>query len=47
MYPDFKELLSVFNAHNVKYLIVGLCGTARRDKSEVAGEGNGSDSHLS
>jgi hypothetical protein len=23
MYPDFKELLSVFNAHNVKYLIVG------------------------
>jgi hypothetical protein len=23
MYPDFKELLSVFNAHNVRYLIVG------------------------
>ena len=23
MYPDFKELLSVFNAQNVKYLIVG------------------------
>jgi hypothetical protein len=23
MYPDFKELLSTFNAHNVKYLIVG------------------------
>src|ERR1700693_5742548 len=23
MYPDFKELLSAFNAHNVKYLIVG------------------------
>ena len=23
MYPDFKELLSVFNAHGVKYLIVG------------------------
>ena len=23
MYPDFKELLSVFNAHSVKYLIVG------------------------
>ncbi len=23
MYPDFKELLSVLNAHNVKYLIVG------------------------
>ena len=23
MYPDFKELLSVFNAHNVKYLVVG------------------------
>ena len=23
MYPDFKELLSVFNAHRVKYLIVG------------------------
>ena len=23
MYPDFKELLSTFNAHGVKYLIVG------------------------
>ena len=23
MYPDFKELLSIFNAHRVKYLIVG------------------------
>jgi hypothetical protein len=23
MYPDFKELLSVFNTHRVKYLIVG------------------------
>jgi hypothetical protein len=23
MYPDFKELLSAFNVHNVKYLIVG------------------------
>ncbi len=23
MYPDFKELLSAFNAHEVKYLIVG------------------------
>jgi len=23
MYPDFKELLSVFNAHSVKYLVVG------------------------
>lgn len=23
MYQDFKELLSVFNAHGVKYLIVG------------------------
>ena len=23
MYPDFKELLSVLNAHNVKYLVVG------------------------
>lgn len=23
MYPDFKELLSVFNAHRVRYLIVG------------------------
>lgn len=23
MFPDFKELLSEFNAHNVKYLIVG------------------------
>jgi hypothetical protein len=23
MYPDFKELLSIFNAHSVKYLIVG------------------------
>ncbi len=23
MYPDFKELLSVFNTHHVKYLIVG------------------------
>ncbi len=23
MYPDFKELLSTLNAHNVKYLIVG------------------------
>lgn len=23
MYPDFKELLSVFNTHKVKYLIVG------------------------
>ena len=23
MYPDFKELLSVLNFHNVKYLIVG------------------------
>jgi hypothetical protein len=23
MYPDFKELLSVFNAQNVKYLVVG------------------------
>jgi hypothetical protein len=22
---DFKELLSVFNAHQVKYLIVGVC----------------------
>ena len=23
MYPDFKELLSTFNAHGVRYLIVG------------------------
>ena len=23
MHPDFKELLSIFNAHGVKYLIVG------------------------
>src|SRR5271167_150076 len=23
MYPDFKELLSVLNAHQVKYLVVG------------------------
>ena len=23
MFPDFKELLSSFNAHGVKYLIVG------------------------
>src|SRR6266852_1345490 len=23
MYPDYKDLLSVFNAHGVKYLIVG------------------------
>jgi hypothetical protein len=23
MYPDYKELLSVFNAHQVKYLVVG------------------------
>lgn len=23
MYPDFKELLSVLNAYNVKYLVVG------------------------
>jgi len=23
VYPEFKELLSIFNAHNVKYLIVG------------------------
>jgi len=23
MYPDFNELLSIFNAHRVKYLIVG------------------------
>jgi hypothetical protein len=23
MYPDFKELLSVLNAHSVKYLVVG------------------------
>ena len=23
MFDDFKELLSAFNAHNVKYLIVG------------------------
>ena len=23
MYPDFKELLRAFNAHQVKYLIVG------------------------
>src|SRR5262245_54493987 len=23
VYPEFKELLSTFNAHNVKYLIVG------------------------
>jgi hypothetical protein len=23
MYPDFKELLSVLNAHRVRYLIVG------------------------
>ncbi len=23
MFQDFKELLSIFNAHKVKYLIVG------------------------
>ncbi len=23
MYPDFKELLSAFNAHSVKHLVVG------------------------
>jgi hypothetical protein len=23
MFEDFKELLSIFNAHSVKYLIVG------------------------
>jgi hypothetical protein len=23
MHPDFKELLSAFNAENVKYLVVG------------------------
>jgi hypothetical protein len=31
MYPDFKELLSVLNAHNVKYLIVrGACRITAR-----------------
>ena len=28
MYPDFKELLSVLNAHRVKYLIVGAYAVA-------------------
>ena len=28
MYPDFKELLSVLNAHNVKYLVVGAYAVA-------------------
>jgi hypothetical protein len=23
MYPDFNELLSILNAHNVRYLVVG------------------------
>ena len=28
MYPDFKELLSILNAHRVKYLIVGAYAVA-------------------
>jgi hypothetical protein len=28
MYPDFKELLSVLNAHDVKYLVVGAYAVA-------------------
>ena len=28
MYPDFKELLSVLNAHRVKYLVVGAYAVA-------------------
>jgi hypothetical protein len=30
MYPDFKDLLSAFHAHNVKYLIVWLRGFVSR-----------------
>ena len=28
MYPDFKELLSVFNENQVKYLVVGAYAVA-------------------
>jgi len=28
MYPDFKELLPVLNAHSVKYLVVGACAVS-------------------
>jgi len=28
MYPDFKELLSVLNAHRAKYLVVGAYAVA-------------------
>ncbi len=32
MYPDFKELLSVLNAHSVKYLVVGAYAVSVRDE---------------
>ena len=28
MYLDFKEPLSAFNAHSVKYLVVGVCAVS-------------------
>ena len=30
MYPDFKELLSVLNAHSVKYLVAGAYAVSVR-----------------
>ena len=29
MFDDFKELLSIFNAHRVKYLVVGGYAVSR------------------
>jgi len=32
MYPDFKELSSVLNAHRVKYLVAGACAVSVHDQ---------------
>ncbi len=35
MFHDFKELLSIFNAHKVKYLIVGGDPSSAANKNGV------------
>ena len=43
MYPGFKELLSILNAHRVKYLVIGAYAVAIRMMSFVYGYQGGAE----
>ena len=36
MSPDFKDLLSEYNAHGVEYLVVGAYALAAQDIADLA-----------